>query len=154
MTANTSQMRFSLLSFISFEHKQCNYAYAPPPPPPPMQTMHHLHKFIQAVFSRIIISLSLLIMIAISLHIREKDRDFAGFASAITRYQNAEYVQFYRRDSRSVDKAQPRLNITQTCPSNILQYFTTLKHGYFQVEKCDIFLILLKTQIVGTLQRF
>ena len=131
MTANTSQMRFSLLSFISFVHKQCNYAYpSPPPPPPPMQTMHHLHKIIQAVFSRRIISLSLLIMIAISLHIGEKDKDFAGFASAITRYQNAEYVQFYRRDSRSVDKAQPRLNIvTQTCPSNILQYFTTLKHG-------------------------
>ena len=25
------------------------------------------------------------------------------------RYQNAENVQFYRRDSRSVDKAQPSL---------------------------------------------
>ena len=25
------------------------------------------------------------------------------------RYQNAENVQFYRRDSRTVDKAQPRL---------------------------------------------
>ena len=25
------------------------------------------------------------------------------------RFQNAENVQFYRRDSRSVDKAQPRL---------------------------------------------
>ena len=54
------------------------------------------------------ISLSLLKM-AHNLHIGQKFEDFAAFESAIMRYQNAENVQFYRRDSRSVDKAQPRL---------------------------------------------
>ena len=46
---------------------------------------------------------------AYNLHIGQKFEDFAVFESAIMRYQNAENVQFYRRDSRSVDKAQPRL---------------------------------------------
>ena len=42
-----------------------------------------------------------------NLHIGQK---FAAFESAIMCYQNAELnVQFYRRDSRSVDKAQLRL---------------------------------------------
>ena len=44
-----------------------------------------------------------------NLHIGQKFEDFAAFESAIMRFQNAENVQFYRRDSRSVDKAQPRL---------------------------------------------
>ena len=44
-----------------------------------------------------------------NLHIGQKFEDFAAFESAIMRYQNAENVQFYWRDSRSVDKAQPRL---------------------------------------------
>ena len=56
--------------------------------------MHHLHKTIQAVsiyiFPRRIISLLMLIMMA-----RAKFEDFAAFESAITRYQNAENVQFY-----------------------------------------------------------
>ena len=45
-----------------------------------------------------------------NLHIvGQKIEDFAAFESAIMRYQNAENVQFHRRDSRSVDKAQRRL---------------------------------------------
>ena len=44
-----------------------------------------------------------------NLHIGQTFADFAAFESAIMRYQNAENVQFYRRDSRSADKAQPRL---------------------------------------------
>ena len=44
-----------------------------------------------------------------NLHIGQKFEDFAAFESAIMRYQNAENVQFYRRDSRSVEKAQLRL---------------------------------------------
>ena len=44
-----------------------------------------------------------------NLHIGQKFEDFAAFESAIMCYQNAENVQFYRRDSRSLDKAQPRL---------------------------------------------
>ena len=37
-----------------------------------------------------------------NLHIGQKFEDFAAFESANMRYQNAENVQFYRRDSRSV----------------------------------------------------
>ena len=44
-----------------------------------------------------------------NLHIGQTVEDFAAFESAIMRYQNAENVQFYRRDFRRVDKAQPRL---------------------------------------------
>ena len=44
-----------------------------------------------------------------NLHIGQKFEDFAAFESAIMRYQNAENVQFYRLDSRSLDKAKPRL---------------------------------------------
>ena len=44
-----------------------------------------------------------------NLHIGQKFDYFAAFESAIMRYQNAENVQFYRSDSRSVDKTQPRL---------------------------------------------
>ena len=40
------------------------------------------------------------------LHIGQKIEDFAAFESAIMRYQNAENVQFYMRDPRSVEKAQ------------------------------------------------
>ena len=47
-------------------------------------------------------------MMAHNLHLGQKIEDLAAFESAIMRYQNAENVQFYRRDSRSVDKAQPR----------------------------------------------
>ena len=48
-------------------------------------------------------------MMAHKLHVGQKIEDFAAFESAIMRYQNAENVQFYRHDSRSVDKAQPSL---------------------------------------------
>ena len=44
-----------------------------------------------------------------NLHIGQKFEDFAAYESAIMRYQNAENVQFYRRGSRGVVKAQPRL---------------------------------------------
>ena len=44
-----------------------------------------------------------------NLHIGQKFEDFAAFESAIMRYKNAENVQFYRRHSRSVDKARPRM---------------------------------------------
>ena len=79
---------------------------------PLMQTTHHLHKIILAlaIYISTLDSLSLLIKMAHNLHIGQKFEDFAAFESAIMRYQNAENVQFYRRDSRSVDKAaQPRL---------------------------------------------
>ena len=80
---------------------------------PIMQTTHHLHKTIltlaKYIFPRRKISLSLLIKMAHNLHIGQKFEDFAAFESAIMRYQNAENVQFYRRVSRSDDKAQPRL---------------------------------------------
>ena len=61
------------------------------------------------IFPRRKIFLSLLIKMAHNLHKGQKFEDFAAFESFFMRYQNAENVQFYRRDSRSVDKAQPRL---------------------------------------------
>ena len=33
------------------------------------------------------------------------------------------------------------LNITQTCPYNIQQYFTAVKKDNFQMKNCDVFLI-------------
>ena len=75
---------------------------------PLMQTTHHLHKTILA-FQRRKISLSLPIKMAHKFYIGQKFEDFAAFERAIMRYQNAENVQFYRRDSRTVDKAQSRL---------------------------------------------
>ena len=43
------------------------------------------------------------------LHIGQKVKKFQAFESAIERYQNAESVQFYKRD-RSVEKAQVRIS--------------------------------------------
>ena len=51
----------------------------------------------------------MLIKKAHNLHIGQKFEDFVAFESAIMRYQNSENVRFYRRDSRSVEKAQSRL---------------------------------------------
>ena len=44
------------------------------------------------------------------LHIGQKFENFQAFESAIERYQNAESFQFYKRDSRSVEKAQVRIS--------------------------------------------
>ena len=60
-----------------------------------------------------------------NLHIGQKFEDFAAFESAIMRYQNAENVQFYRRDSRSVDKVQPRLE-RKLNPK--IKYFEVMYH--------------------------
>lgn len=43
------------------------------------------------------------------LHIGQKFEDFSALAGAVRRYQDAENVQLYIRDSRTVAKAQPRL---------------------------------------------
>ena len=43
------------------------------------------------------------------LHIEQKIENFRAFESAIERYQNAESVQFYKRD-RSVEKTQVRVS--------------------------------------------
>ena len=43
------------------------------------------------------------------LHIEQKVENFRAFEGAIERYQNAESVQFYKRD-RSVEKAQVRVS--------------------------------------------
>ena len=44
------------------------------------------------------------------LHIGQKFENFQAFESAIERYQNAENVKFYKRDSRSVEKVQVRIS--------------------------------------------
>ena len=40
------------------------------------------------------------------IHIGQKFENFQAFESAIEHYQNAESVQFFKRDSRSVEKVQ------------------------------------------------
>ena len=42
-----------------------------------------------------------------SIHIGEKFEDYQVFESAIESYQSAESVQFYKRNSRTVQKAKP-----------------------------------------------
>ena len=44
-----------------------------------------------------------------SIHLGQKFEDYEAFESTIERYQSAESVQFYMRDSRTVQKAQPRV---------------------------------------------
>ena len=42
-----------------------------------------------------------------SIHVGQKFEDYLAFVSAIERYQSAESVQFYKRDSRTLQKAKP-----------------------------------------------
>ena len=42
-------------------------------------------------------------------HIGKKFENFSTFESAIERYQNAEYVQFWKRNNRTISAAQSRL---------------------------------------------
>ena len=44
-----------------------------------------------------------------SIHVGQKFEDYQAFESAIECYQSAESVQFYKRDSRTVRKAQLRV---------------------------------------------
>ena len=44
-----------------------------------------------------------------SIHVRQKFEDYQAFVTAIECYQSAESVQFYKRDSRTVQKAEPRV---------------------------------------------
>ena len=44
-----------------------------------------------------------------STHVKQKFEDYQAFESAIECYQSEESVQFYKRDSRMVQKAQPRI---------------------------------------------
>ena len=50
-----------------------------------------------------------MVRMAHNIHIGQKFEDFRTFESAQKRYQNVESVQFYKRDSRTVEKAQPRI---------------------------------------------
>ena len=42
-----------------------------------------------------------------SIHVGQKFEDYLAFESAIERYQSEECVKFYKRDSRTVQKAKP-----------------------------------------------
>ena len=44
-----------------------------------------------------------------SIHVGQKFEVYQAFESAIERYQSSESVQFYKRDSRTVQTAQPRV---------------------------------------------
>ena len=49
------------------------------------------------------------VKMAHSIHVGQKFEDYQAFESAMERYQSAESVQFYKRDCRTVQKAQPRV---------------------------------------------
>ena len=57
---------------------------------------------------RTFLSISNMVRMAHNIHIGQKFEDFRAFESAIERYQTVESVQFFKRDSRTVEKAQPR----------------------------------------------
>ena len=42
-----------------------------------------------------------------SIHVGQKYEDYQAFESALERYQSAESVQFYKKDSREVQTAKP-----------------------------------------------
>ena len=44
-----------------------------------------------------------------SIHVGQKFEDYQAFESAIEHCQSGESVQFYKRDSRPVQKAKPRV---------------------------------------------
>ena len=44
-----------------------------------------------------------------SIHVEKKFEDYQAFESAIDHSQSAESVQFYKRDSRTVQKAKPHV---------------------------------------------
>ena len=48
-----------------------------------------------------------MVKMAHSIHVGQKFDDYQAFVSATERYQSAESVQSYKRDSRTVQKAQP-----------------------------------------------
>ena len=52
-----------------------------------------------------------------SIHVGQKFEDYQVFESAIKRYQSAESVQFYKRDSRAVQKAKPCIKKKKKWPS-------------------------------------
>ena len=55
-----------------------------------------------------------------------------------------DFIKLQKKNGKSyynVPISEVTEQITQTCPCNILQYFTAVKNGYFQMKKCEIFLI-------------
>ena len=59
-------------------------------------------------------------------HIGKKFEDVSTFESAIERFQNAEYVQFWKRDSRTIFAAQSRL--PKKSPNPRLKYYEIRHH--------------------------
>ena len=49
------------------------------------------------------------VKMAHDIHIGQKFEDYQAFESTIECYQSTESVQFYKRDSRTVQKAQPHV---------------------------------------------
>ena len=53
-----------------------------------------------------------------SIHVGQEFEDYKAFESAIERYQSAESVQFYKRESRTVLQAKPCVQKKKSCGSN------------------------------------
>lgn len=60
------------------------------------------------------------------LHIGQTFEDYSVFESAIQRYQNTEYVQFWKRDSRTISAAQKKLSKKTLNPR--LKYYEISYH--------------------------
>ena len=58
-----------------------------------------------------------------SIHVGQKLEDYRTFESAIECYQSAESVQFDKRDSRTVQKAQPCI---QKKLNELIKYYEIL----------------------------
>ena len=57
-----------------------------------------------------------------SIHVGLKFEDYQAFESAIERYQSAESVQVYKRDSRAVQKGPPVLK-SSTLMTELWEWF-------------------------------
>ena len=80
-----------------------------------------------------------------SIHVGQKFEDNQAFESAIECYQSAESVQFYKRDSRAVQKAKPcikkmaELWIELATSCSQVRYTTDWAFGVGSANGCNIY---------------
>ena len=72
-----------------------------------------------------------------SIHVGQKLEDYQAFASTKECYQSAESVQFYKRGSRTVQKAKPRVKKQKWPSRGSNQRPSVLKSGTLLTEVWD-----------------
>ena len=72
-----------------------------------------------------------------SIHVCQKFEDYQAFESAIECYQIAESVQFYKRDSRMVQKVKPGVQKKKWPSRGSNQHPPVLKSGTLLTELWD-----------------